>query len=286
MPKFDFFVYMESRQELVHKHPQEFISRLGIIQNALYDNLLVTIKGMDVKKGAALEASKMNIAMAHKLRTDMARWLRENGYYDNIERFGKGYPALIRESKKYYKAMGLDPAFTDRDLNTLATIRKDDLNFLIKRDVDIINATYNEVMNAVYTNSDWRKLAARLKTMHTDTVFENGKTLRGLLKKYSATYANTAFAGFDRRIQNIKAQQYGLEYFYYSGSLISSSRSFCAARVGKVFTKKQIDAWQSMDWNGKARGRDVWVYLGGFNCSHILNPISESYAKEIMAENN
>lgn len=286
MPKKDYLKLIKSREDLISSHPAYFIQKLERIQNALYDNLLIVIKGMDVKKGAALEASKMNIEMANKLRIQMSRWLRNNGYYESITEFGKGYSALIRESKKYYKAMGLDPAFTERDLNSLASIRKNDLNFLMTRDRDVMNATYSEVLNSIYAGSDWRRLAERLKKIHTDTVLPNGQTLRGLLKKYNATYANTAFAGFDRRIQTIKARQYGLTKFLYSGSLMKDSREFCAERAGKVFSKKEIDSWQNMKWQGKAAGRNVWTFLGGFNCQHLLSPVTEEYAQKIKDEGN
>lgn len=276
----DYLKFIKSREDLISAHPAAYIKKLERIQNALYDNLLITIKGMDVKKGAALEASKLNIEMTNKLRIQMSGWLRNNGYYESITEFGKGYTGLIRESKKYYNAMGLDAAFTERDLNSLAAVRKIDLNFLMTRDRDVLNATYNEVLNSVYAGSDWRTLAERLKGMHTDTILPNGQTLRGLLKKYNATYANTAFAGFDRRIQTIKAEQYGLTKFLYSGSLIKDSRKFCADRAGKIFTKKEIDSWQNMKWPGKASGRDVWTFLGGFNCQHLLSPITDEYAKE------
>jgi hypothetical protein len=52
--------------------------------------------------------------------------------------------------------------------------------------------------------------------------------------------------------------------------------------VGKVFTKKEIDSWNRMGkWNGKAEGRDVWVYLGGWNCQHLLSPVTDEFAKEL-----
>ena len=177
--------------------------------------------------------------------------------------------------------MGFDPAFLDRDIETLSKIRADDLNFLASRDRDMINTVYDEVINAIYQKKDWRELADRLRNILTDTV-ENGKPLNGLLKKYSQTYAFTGYAAFDRRIQRIKAEQYKIEKFLYSGSLIRDSREFCQERAGKIFTRREIDSWNKLDWQGKVRGRDVWIYLGGWNCQHSLAPVSDEYAEQIQ----
>ena len=281
----EYLEYIKEREDLINTVPDDFVKQLEKTQNALFDESLIVIKGMDVK-GANLQASAMNLKMVEQMRTDIRGWLRKNGYYESINELGKNYTKLIATSKKYYKALDLDPSFLERDLETLAQIRKNDLNFLMQRDKDVVNAVYDEVLSSVYSNSDWRQLAERLKTLQTDTILKNGNKLNGLLKKYCKTYATTAYAGFDRRIQTIKARQYNLDKFLFSGSLITDSREFCATRAGKVFSKAEINAWNFQSWNGKAKGRDVWKFLGGFNCRHILSPVTDAIAKEINAFNS
>jgi len=271
---------IREREELINTVPDYFIKTLEKIQNRLYRELLALVKGMDVTKNK-LDSSRFNLKLVNRSRLEIARWLRDFGYYEAVTEFGKQYQKLIDKADEYYSAMGLSDGFLKRDLDTLSKVKKSDLDFLVNRDQDVINTTYDELMNAVYHKSDWRDLAERLKAIHTDTVFDNGKQLNGLLKKYAATYANTAYAAFDRRIQNIKSAQYGLDKFLYSGSLIVDSRDFCKARVGKVFTRAEIDSWQDMSWKGKASGRDVWTFLGGFNCRHILSPVTDEMAERL-----
>jgi len=279
-----FLNIIKEREDLVSSAPQYFVNQLEKVQNRTYNDLLAFIKELDSKKGKTLEASSFNIKRAHSLRIDIRKWLKKNGYYESLTEFGNKYNDVILKSRQYYDSMGLDGAFTARDLGTLAKLKMDDLNFLVARDKDVINLTYKEVINSIYSKSDWRGLADRLKSLHTDTVLSSGAKLNGLLKKYNSTYAFTAFSGFDRRIQTIKAEQYGMDLFYYSGSLLMDSREFCVNRVGKVFTKKEIDSWNQMGpWNGKAEGRDVWTFLGGWNCGHILSPVTEEFAEYLKA---
>ena len=276
---------IREREQLIDNIPGYFIKKLEKIQNRIYRELLTTVKGMDVTKNK-LDNSALNIKIVNRSRLEVARWLRDSGYYEAITDFGNQYKTLIDKADSYYGEMDFNDGFLKRDLETLSKIKKNDLDFLINRDKDVINTTYDELMNSVYHKSDWRDLAERLKTIHTDTVFDNGKQLNGLLKKYAATYANTAYAAFDRRIQNIKAAQYGLKKYLFSGSLIMDSRDFCKEKVGKIFTAKEIEAWQDMTWRGKAAGRDVWIFLGGFNCRHILSPVTDEMAKQLGEQKN
>lgn len=284
MSKTKFLKIIKEREDLVSSAPQYFVDQLEKVQNNIYDDLLSFIKELDAKGGRTLETTDFNIKMANDLRYNIRKWLKKNGYYEALTEFGKKYNDVIIKSREYYNSMGLDGAFTARDLNTLSKIKKDDLDFLVSRDKDVINITYQECIDSIYNNKSWRILADKLKSLHTDTVLSSGAKLNGLLKKYNSTYAFTAFSAFDRRAQNIKAQQYGLDKFYYSGSLVMDSREFCVNRVGKIFTKKEIDSWNKMGrWDGKAEGRDVWTYLGGWNCQHILSPVTNEFAEYLMA---
>ena len=271
---------LKQKEDLIDAVPRQFIRKLEQIQNRLYSDILSEIKGMDTKKAGKLATNNFNIRIANSLRRDISKFLKKHGYYEAITDFGKQYGDLIKLSKEYFKAMDLDPVFLDRDIETLSKIRADDLNFLASRDRDVINTVYDEVLNSIYQKKDWRELADRLRNILTDTM-ENGKPLSGLLKKYSQTYAFTGYAAFDRRIQRIKAEQYKIDKFLYSGSLIRDSREFCQERAGKIFTRKEIDSWNKLEWQGKVRGRDVWIYLGGWNCQHSLVPVTDEYAKKM-----
>ena len=272
---------IKKRETLVESVPAEFVQQIENIQNAIYREMLTYAKNLEISKAGAILNNDVNKAMTAKLRVQIRKWMRDNGYYRESTEFVKKYGDLLRGAQSYYKTMDLSPAFTDRDLATLSKLRATDLNFLHAVDENLINITYEECISSIYAKTDWRDLAARMKNLHTDTIIRyKGKTkrLNGLLKKYTNTYAFTAYASFDRQIQNIKAAEFGLDHFLYSGGLVVDSRDFCVARAGNIFTKKEIDSWQSMSWTGKAAGRDVWKFLGGFNCQHILSPVTDDYA--------
>lgn len=89
------------------------------------------------------------------------------------------------------------------------------------------------------------------------------------------TEINTGLSAFNRSVTLKKADDVGIELFVYAGRLIKTSRDFCIARAGKVFTRAQIKRWD----NGQGLPADI--YLGGYNCRHQLIPISQRKAKEL-----
>ena len=76
----------------------------------------------------------------------------------------------------------------------------------------------------------------------------------------------------------------GIEYYYYAGTKMKTSRQFCISRYGKVFTKKEIQSWPELNWAGKIPGTDkntIFVYRGGYNCRHTLRPISKNLYQKL-----
>ncbi len=95
-------------------------------------------------------------------------------------------------------------------------------------------------------------------------------------KVYSNTI-NTA-DGFERGLGIKKASDLNLKYFIYEGGLIQTSRPFCVARAGKIFTVEQLKSWD----NGQKL--PVIPYLGGWNCRHHINWISDELAQELSKD--
>lgn len=269
---------IKDREALVESVPESFIRALERSQNALLTEIIDFVKGVETAAGR-IENIPANIQMAIKMRDDMRRWLRQAGYYEAITSFGKNYQEAIDLSRKYYAALDLPEVFSRRDLETLSKFKADDLSFMLNNDQRVINLTYNELVSSIHQQRTFRDLARRMENLHLDTT-EGDKVLSGLLKKYNGTYAATAFASFDRRVQNIKAAELGMERFLYSGGLIRDSREFCMARAGKIYDKKTILSWEGQTWKGKIPGCDIFVCLGGYNCQHILSPVNFT-AKEM-----
>lgn len=82
------------------------------------------------------------------------------------------------------------------------------------------------------------------------------------------TLYDTSVSTFSRQVNLLHATGDPDELFYYAGPVDSITRKFCIERVGKVFTRAEID---EMD-NGQLP--DVLITGGGYNCRHTFKVVS------------
>jgi len=93
---------------------------------------------------------------------------------------------------------------------------------------------------------------------------------------YRATF--DIFQQYDRAIAKEYADQLELNYAIYSGTIKNTTRSFCSERVNKVFTRAEIERWREEDFDGKPSRYNPSTDLGGYNCRHSLDWISDELA--------
>ena len=132
-----------------------------------------------------------------------------------------------------------------------------------------------------------RAIASRMSLKVFRQTFKSvlvGKPGEGMLERYFAVNTFDLFQRVDRSVQLGYAEKLGLDNAIYSGTLIKTSRPFCEARVGKVFSREEIAAWADLEFDGKPKIYDPFTDCGGFSCRHHLSWISNELAA-IMAKN-
>jgi hypothetical protein len=92
------------------------------------------------------------------------------------------------------------------------------------------------------------------------------------------TLYDTSVSIFARQVEAVQAGNDPETLFAYMGPVDSKTREFCLARVGKVFSRKAIDA---MD-NGQLD--NVFLTGGGYNCRHQWIEIAKSSELAPLAE--
>ena len=116
------------------------------------------------------------------------------------------------------------------------------------------------------------------------TVFV-GTPGQGMLERHWKTNSFDLYMRLDRTANLIYADELGLNWAVYSGTLEEDSRPFCIARVNKVFNRSQIAEWAGLDFAGKQKiGYDPFTDCGGFNCRHHLSFISDGLAQKLKAK--
>ena len=110
-------------------------------------------------------------------------------------------------------------------------------------------------------------------------IFTGGNGGGGLLERHWKTVSFDLFQRVDRTANLVYADELGLNFAVYSGTLEEDSRPFCITRVNKVFSREEILKWKDLTWAGKPKiGYDPFTDVGGHNCRHHLSWISDSLA--------
>ena len=113
----------------------------------------------------------------------------------------------------------------------------------------------------------------------------------GFINQYYKGFAGTLLNDIDRNNNLIYADKLQLNYFYYSGGLILSSRPFCLDKNGKIFHRDQADKWKEDKRIIKMYGKDIKNYVplrdfGGPNCLHGADFVTDDMAIGNIREQN
>lgn len=121
----------------------------------------------------------------------------------------------------------------------------------------------------------------------------------GVLEQHLGESMPDPFQSFDRETGVIAATELQLNYAIYQGGLVRDSRPFCIERNNKVFTREEISKFGTSadqfggytnksagEFQGKCPsiGYNPFVHLGGCNCRHQLDWISEELAVTLRPE--
>lgn len=113
-----------------------------------------------------------------------------------------------------------------------------------------------------------------------------GQNGLGYLERHFETFSRDLFMQVDRTTQKLYADNLGLDYYLYSGTLKDNTRSFCKARVQNYYTSDEIEKWRDLNFKGKYLvGYDPFTHCGGYNCRHHLSAVSKELLETIGALN-
>lgn len=108
-----------------------------------------------------------------------------------------------------------------------------------------------------------------------------GKPGGGMLERHYRTVTFDLFQALDRSANLAYADQLGLNFAVYSGTLMVDSRPFCVAIVNKCLSRGEIEEAGATEWKGKKPFNNIYTDCGGFNCRHHWSFVSDELANHL-----
>jgi hypothetical protein len=278
----------QKKQRYIAQTLLEFDKEIKTLQEKLLNNLFIDILNeLDVKDNKIVFNSH-NIRISNKLNKTFDEFVSEylEGSYKEV---ANKMVELTTYTNAYYKAMGIEASAITKISKGVDTIIS---SVGIDKAGNIINGSY---LDLALTNQSAKTKAAEFvlrgitnKAEYKEfqkgfaQIIKGDKEVTGRMLADARRYIHDIFFQLARQLDDYYAQQLDLKHFVYQGELITTSRPFCEKRAGKIFTREEAEEWKELEWNGKTEPYDPLIDLGGYNCRHWTNWVSEEIAEELQ----
>lgn len=275
----------KARRQFVKRKRELLKKRVDRLQEQLLAIILDQFWSRFETSDGQIVSNGKNITIANALDRIYDEF-NKSTHFGVVEVFAKDLIALQGLNKSYFQSLSQDNDVFERINRKVLRLTKSNLGlgpdgslskngFLEKfiSDEELRHEIKNLTFQAISSGQSHDQFRSILK----DVIVGNDNYSGGLQRHYR-TFAYDTYQQVDRTSQNLFAREIGLKAFIYAGTVIKNTRKFCKSKVGKVFLVEEAEKWQNQKFQGKNRDYNPLVDLGGHNCLHQADFISNEEA--------
>lgn len=255
-------------EELVFGFIDNFSTKVSKeIQTALLDFIDTLDNDLTISKRVE------RLASVNKFKFELEKVIAGGALVDGYKTLISDYKELAKVANEYFSLLS-----TNFEKELYRELFKNSISFLKESltgagiTINVVGPIVNKLYQLNLTGSANKK---ELKAFIADYFKDNGRIQRSIEQLTTdSLYQMTS------NYQLEVAKDLKIEYFYYAGTKIKTTRNFCSERYGKVYTKKEVESWADLTWSGKIQGTNkvsIFTYRGGWNCRHTLRPVSKTF---------
>jgi len=204
--------------------------------------------------------TKPDLAVINQLKQ-----LSFSGFEDVANRF------LTTISDEVYKSAIVGKPFPD-----MVKAIRGEINGVYQRsNENAIKRLVNIVDKNKYSDSAISKKLTADATRILHTKYASDRVGRNM-RLYASQQAHDSIMQFDAQFTKYKAEEAGITSFQYTGTNITTTREFCRARIGNVYTEEEARSIWGGNWKGKS-GSDPFIDRGGYRCRHSFIPYDPAW---------
>jgi len=200
-------------------------------QSAAFKELMGLIKTLDTR-GDVLLNNINNLGIINKIKVQLERFIINNQYKSDVKDFVGSYNQIQQISNSYFAQFNAkyQPKATIKAIKQTAI--ESTLNGLFENGIQI--GVTDGLRKILQTNINAGGSYVHLTDQLRDYML-GSNNLEGALQRYVKTYATTAINQYTAEYNNAISSDLGLEWYGYSGSLLTTSRDFCLKCVEKRY---------------------------------------------------
>lgn len=261
--------------EKVLKKALEFIlSNVDKLEKGLDKEITKLVRdGFAIKRGA-IDKTTGNIFVISLIQRKIDAYIRSGIFEKELKVFEPAFKAIADLIKDNYSEFASDNALE------VANLMKEDSIIQVKEQfiAEGLSAEVIPELRNILKNSVIRGL-----TIDETLTAVSELVTSGLLPNAAKRITIDGLVTFSRNYINAMTKDFEAEWYFYEGPLRKTSREFCESRAGKYFTKKQVESWAKLDWQGKKPGttkQTIFSRAGGYNCYHLILPVPTELVPE------
>lgn len=283
----DFIDLIKGKARRLDSVPDEFLSSVKKSQREVYEAVLQMLSEMEVKGGQFI-ASKKNLELAYKINERLKGVMAAGDYGKALSKFAMEFDVQADLNLNYFNEAFNITAAPEVATVLLNAAKVNAVDLLINRaaDSEFLYPIRDIIEQSVVNNAGYSETLQTLRAF-----IEGNDEVEGRLLKYSRGIAHDTFAVADASAVSAYAAEYGMEWFFYLGGEMDTTRPFCSERIGKFFHQKEVEAWGAGErttgmvwpkdggWGGRMDGTNsstIFSTRGGYNCGHVISPVSEA----------
>lgn len=273
------------KNERLESVPDAFTSAMVQAQKGILAELIEALGTLD-RDGQFITLSSANLIRVEEISNLLEQlFTSQSDYVEAVTALAGEFDEQALLSDSYFQELDVDFTVPTIAEEVFLTRKANALDMFLGDGVkgNVSARIRQQIVSAVTSGASYSDTLTSLREL-----IEGSDGKDGLLVRYSRQITSDAFAITDRSYTDVIREERGYEWFLYSGGLMDSTRCFCKHRNGKFFHLKEIQDWGNGKgigiclskgglWDGAFDGtnsQNVFVYAGGYNCAHSIQPVS------------
>jgi hypothetical protein len=200
-------------------------------QQPLFKEVMGMLKRLDTR-GDTLRVTLNNLKIINELKTKVEKIVIDPRYKSELRSFGKAYQDISELQNEYFASFNVK----FKPKNILKVLTKTAIETTINNltetglQVGVTDGIRKMLSTNINAGGSYAALTEQLRNYVTTTDKGNGA-----LERYVRTFATTSINQFSAEYSKTIASDLNLEWYMYTGSLLTTSRDFCIHGVDKRF---------------------------------------------------
>lgn len=272
---------------IAEAYSNAFAKGVTSTQKDVYNKVLAILKDLALNPDGTIKTTQANIKILREVRMSMESIILTDAYKKRVNDYLGGFDDLKATNDAYFSV--LSTAFVPNKVvyeeilsQSIALTKKSLLESGVNQFV--IDPVDKLLTQNITSGGFFADMVESMRAM-----ILGDKERLGGLERYASQITRDSLNQYSANYQQSITSDLGFEWFYYSGQLVSDSRSYCIEREGKFYHEKEVEKSSSLQWAGKIPGTNsssIFIYRGGFSCQHSYLPVDISQVPKDVIDRN